>query len=279
MIIVESPEGFRTSAQGRPRAFVPTMGALHEGHRSLMRAARDQVGTDGEVVVSVFVNPTQFGANEDFDRYPRTFDADARACESEGVDILYAPAVEGIYGPNPSITVHPGPLASELEGSTRPGHFAGVLTVVAILLHQVAPTHALFGEKDYQQLELITRMCLDLSFPVSIVAVPTSREADGLARSSRNAFLSPVEREQASAIPRALDAGVSAAAKGADAARVAALFHLDGSGLRVDYVEVRDRNLGPAPHRGEARLLVAAYAGDTRLIDNCRVDLGDGGSR
>lgn len=272
IVVQEMPK-----AVERPRAFVPTMGALHEGHRQLMREAREHVGPHGEVVVSVFVNPLQFGANEDFDAYPRTLDADIQACQAEGVDILYAPSVDRIYGPDPSITVQPGALGSELEGAIRPGHFAGMLTVVAILLHQVKPDVAVFGEKDYQQLELVRRMCRDLSFPVSIVGAQTVREADGLARSSRNVYLSEYERNQAKVIPLALDAGIAAAPLGAESVRAAAIATLQQGELDIEYVEVRSPDLGAPPTRGEARLLVAVRAGSTRLIDNCPVRLGEAG--
>lgn len=261
---------------GKPRAFVPTMGALHDGHRELMRVAREYVGPEGEVVVSVFVNPLQFGANEDFDQYPRTLDADTAVCEAAGVDILYAPTVAGVYGSSPSITVDPGPLGDELEGAARPGHFAGVLTVVAILLHQVSPDFAIFGEKDYQQLELVRRMCQDLSFPVTVVGVPTVRESDGLARSSRNVYLSADERRCAAAIPRALEAGNEASS--IEGIRTAVIDELNAGGLDVDYVEVRGNDLGPAAPNGDARLLVAVHAGSTRLIDNGPVHVVSDGS-
>jgi len=261
-------------AGGRPRAFVPTMGALHEGHRELMRVARERVGPHGEVVVSVFVNPLQFAADEDFDEYPRSLDADTSVCEAEGVDILYVPTVETIYGTDPSITLDPGPLGAELEGAARPGHFAGMLTVVAILFHQVAPDLAIFGDKDYQQLELVRRMCRDLSIPTIIVGVPTVREADGLARSSRNAYLSVQERQQAAAIPRALAAG--SGSTDAEGVRAAATAELETAGLTIDYVEVRSCDLETITSKGEARLLVAVYAGNTRLIDNCPVHLMSG---
>lgn len=273
MIITQSASG----SSDAPRAFVPTMGALHEGHRALMRVAREYVGASGEVVVSVFVNPLQFGAGEDFDKYPRTLEADAEACEAEGVDVLYAPTVHGVYGANPSITVDAGALGNELEGAARPGHFAGVLTVVAILLHQVAPQFAIFGEKDYQQLELIRRMSRDLSFPVTVIGVPTVRENDGVARSSRNAYLTASERRMASAIPRALEAGRAHTCAGD--VRDAAITELQSAGLAIDYVEIRGVDLGPAPDQGEARLLIAVHAGSTRLIDNCPVMLtGDDAS-
>lgn len=262
---------FVTGSSDVPRAFVPTMGALHEGHRTLMRVAREHVGPEGEVVVSVFVNPLQFGAGEDFDRYPRTLEADAEVCAAEGVDVLYAPTVLGVYGDSPSITVNAGALGNELEGAARPGHFAGVLTVVAILFHQVAPQFAVFGEKDYQQLELIRRMSRDLSFPVTVVGVPTAREDDGVARSSRNAYLSASERRMASAIPRALEAARANTHVGD--IRETAITELQSAGLAIDYVEIRGVDLGPVPSRGEARLLIAVHAGSTRLIDNCPVML------
>jgi pantoate--beta-alanine ligase len=260
----------------KPRAFVPTMGALHDGHRELMRVAREHVGPEGEVVVSVFVNPLQFGANEDFDHYPRTLDADTVVCEAAGVDILYAPTVATIYGASPSITVNPGLLGDELEGASRPGHFAGVLTVVGILLHQVAPDFAMFGEKDYQQLELVRRMCRDLSFPVTVVGVPTVREVDGVARSSRNVYLSPEDRRRAAAIPRALEAGGTGGS--IEKIRAAAVVELNAAGLDIDYVEVRSNNLGPALPDSEARLLIAVHAGHTRLIDNGPVHVVSDGS-
>jgi len=261
---------------GKPRAFVPTMGALHDGHRELMRVAREHVGLEGEVVVSVFVNPLQFGANEDFDQYPRTLEADRAACEAEGVNILYVPTVWTIYGESPSITVDPGPLGEELEGASRPGHFAGVLTVVGILLHQVAPDFALFGEKDYQQLELVRRMCRDLSFPVTVVGVPTVRESDGLARSSRNVYLSADDRRRAAAIPRALKAGSNATS--VEQIRTAAIHELNAADLDIDYVEVRSNDLGHDVPEGEARLLLAVHAGSSRLIDNGPVHVGSDGS-
>ena len=261
---------------GKPRAFVPTMGALHDGHRKLMRVAREHVGPEGEVVVSVFVNPLQFGANEDFDQYPRTLEADRAACEAEGVNILYVPTVGTIYGESPSITVNPGPLGEELEGATRPGHFAGMLTVVAILFNQVAPDFAMFGEKDYQQLELVRRMCRDLSFAVTVVGVPTVRESDGLALSSRNVYLSADDRRRAAAIPRALKAGSNATS--VEQIRAAAMAELNSAGLDIDYVEVRSKDLGSASSDGQARLLVAVHAGSTRLIDNGPVHVVSDGS-
>jgi pantoate--beta-alanine ligase len=260
------------------RAFVPTMGALHDGHRALMREARNLVGPRGEVVVSIFVNPTQFGAGEDFDSYPRDLDRDVLVCADEGVDVVYAPSAQGVYGSveeqGSRITLDPGPLGLVWEGAHRPGHFAGVLTVVSILLHQVDPDVALFGEKDYQQLELVRRMCRDLSFGVEIVGVPTVRDADGLALSSRNANLDPEERRQASAVPHALEAAQQAAIDGAQASLSAVDNVLAEAGLVPDYRALCAPDLGPAPDHGGARLLVAVPVGRTRLIDNCTVDLG-----
>ncbi|TWV51410.1 pantoate--beta-alanine ligase [Streptomyces misionensis] len=193
--------------EGR-RAVVMTMGALHEGHASLIRAARRIAGPDGEVVVTVFVNPLQFGAGEDLDRYPRTLEADLKVAEQAGADAVFAPAVDEVYpGGDPQVRVTAGPMGERLEGASRPGHFDGMLTVVAKLLHLTRPDVALYGQKDAQQLALIRRMVRDLNFGIEIVAVPTAREEDGLALSSRNRFLSPDERRTALALSRALFAG------------------------------------------------------------------------
>ncbi|MGW0585146.1 pantoate--beta-alanine ligase, partial [Streptomyces sp. NPDC002920] len=190
------------------RAVVMTMGALHEGHATLVRTARELAGPDGEVVVTVFVNPLQFGAGEDLDRYPRTLDADLKIAEAAGADVVFAPSVDEVYpGGEPQVRISAGPMGERLEGASRPGHFDGVLTVVAKLLHLTRPDAALFGQKDAQQLALIRRMVRDLNFGVEIVAVPTVREADGLALSSRNRFLSAQERHTALALSAALFAG------------------------------------------------------------------------
>ncbi|MCT7352071.1 pantoate--beta-alanine ligase, partial [Streptomyces sp. 15-116A] len=195
------------SVPGRT-AVVMTMGALHEGHATLIRAAREHVGREGYVVVTVFVNPLQFGAGEDLDRYPRTLDADLRIAEQAGADIVFAPSVEEMYPDGkPQITLRAGAMGERLEGAARPGHFDGMLTVVAKLLHLTRPDAAFFGQKDAQQLALIRRMVRDLNFGVEIVAVPTVREEDGLALSSRNRYLSPEERRTALALSRALFAG------------------------------------------------------------------------
>ncbi|MGK5169628.1 pantoate--beta-alanine ligase [Geodermatophilus sp. CPCC 205761] len=256
-----------------PVALVPTMGALHEGHRTLVRAARQRAGS---VVVSVFVNPTQFGPGEDFDRYPRTWDADLAALAEEGADVVFHPGVDEVYPPGAAgVTVAPGPLGDVLEGTVRPGHFAGVLTVVAKLFGLVRPDLALFGEKDYQQLTLIRAMARELALGVEVVGVPTVREDDGLALSSRNRYLDPEQRATAAALSRALRAGAAAGPRGADAVLAAARAVLDTAPELVpDYLELTDPDLGPVPAAGPARLLVAARAGSTRLLDNVPVLLG-----
>lgn len=195
-------------ARGGHRAVVMTMGALHEGHATLIRSARTAAGPDGEVVVTVFVNPLQFGAGEDLERYPRTLEADLKVAEQAGADVVLAPAVDEVYpGGEPQVRISAGPMGERLEGAARPGHFDGMLTVVAKLLHLTRPDTALFGQKDAQQLALIRRMVRDLNFGVDIRAVPTVREDDGLALSSRNRFLSDRERRTALALSQALFAG------------------------------------------------------------------------
>jgi pantoate--beta-alanine ligase len=261
-----------------PRGVVMTMGALHDGHAELMRSARRECAG---VVATIFVNPLQFGANEDLDKYPRTFESDLAICAEAGVDVLFHPGEAEMYPHGrPATVVTAGPLGGELEGACRPGHFDGVLTVVLKLLHLTrqnltGPQIAYFGEKDYQQLTLIRQMVSDLDLDVRIAPVPTVREADGLARSSRNRYLSDAERAAALAIARALVAGVAAGPLGAEAVLAAARATLAAEpGLVVDYVALRDPELAPAPAQGETRLLVAAKAGTTRLIDNLPVLLG-----
>lgn len=262
-------------AAGRNIALVPTMGALHEGHRQLIREAHVLQNT--VVVVSVFVNPKQFGPNEDFGRYPRSFESDVDVCREERAGIVFAPSVDDMYPPGGTVTVDPGPLGDELEGRTRPGHFTGVLSVVAKLFNIVQPTYAVFGEKDYQQLTLIHRMARDLNFPLDVVGVPTVREPDGLALSSRNRYLSEEERSAATALSAALVAGAYVSGQGADAVLKAARDTLAAApGVDLDYLELRAPDLGPAPENGDARLLLAARVGSTRLIDNTAVLLGTG---
>lgn len=265
---------------GRRVGLVPTMGALHDGHAALMDAAREAVG-DGPVVASIFVNPLQFGQGEDLDRYPRTLEADLEVCAAHGVDIVFAPAVDEVYPGSsdvvvePAVTPDPGPLAGVLEGATRPGHFRGVLVVVAKLFGLVRPDAAVFGQKDYQQLTLVRRMVDDLCMGIDVIGAETVREPDGLALSSRNRYLDPCQREQAVALSRTLLRARDNAAGGADAALAAARAELrTADGVDLDYLEITATDLGPAPARGEARILIAARVGETRLIDNMPIHLG-----
>ncbi|GAA1839523.1 pantoate--beta-alanine ligase [Pseudonocardia ailaonensis] len=256
---------------GRKIVLVPTMGALHEGHRELIRHAK-QVPGAVVPVVSIFVNPLQFGPNEDLERYPRPLEADLEALREEGVELVFTPAVEHMYPPGSDTRIAAGPLGSDLEGASRPGHFDGMLTVVAKLFHIVAPDVALFGEKDFQQLTLVKKMVRDLDFPLDVVGVPTVREEDGLARSSRNVYLSPEDRERAVALSRALKAGAAVSAYGSQAVLDRAREEL--AGLDVQYLELRDaETLGEPVAGAKARLLVAARLGTTRLIDNIAVQL------
>jgi pantoate--beta-alanine ligase len=268
------------STAGGRTGFVPTMGALHAGHAALLRTAREAVGSDAPVVVSIFVNPMQFGPGEDLDRYPRTLEQDLDVCAAAGVDLVFVPAVDTIYPDGePLVTVDPGPLARMLEGASRPTHFHGVLTVVAKLLGLVRPDVAVFGEKDYQQLALIRRMVSDLCLGVDVVGTPTVREPDGLALSSRNAYLDPAARRSALALSAALLAARDAAGRGPDQALAEARAVLGAApDADLDYLELTGPDLGPAPSTGEARLLVAARVGSTRLIDNVALNLGGGDS-
>lgn len=259
---------------GRRVCLVPTMGALHEGHRALIRQARRVPGAS--VVVSVFVNPLQFGPAEDLSRYPRPFASDVEVCRAEGVELVFHPDVEELYPEGSSVTVHPGPLGSELEGASRPGHFAGVLTVVAKLFNIVRPDFAYFGEKDYQQLVLVRRMVTDLNLDVKVVGVPIVREPSGLALSSRNVYLDEEQKRAARTLSAALTAGAHAGSEGADAVLAAANAVLATEpGVQLDYLHLRGTDLGPAPTVGPARLLVAARVGATRLIDNAALLLGE----
>ena len=259
---------------GRRVMLVPTMGALHEGHLALVRVAKRVPGA--VVVVSIFGNPLQFGPREDLDAYPRTLDADLEMLRDEGVEIVFTPTPAAMYPDGPRTTVHPGPLGAELEGASRPTHFAGMLTVVLKLIQIVRPDRVFFGEKDYQQLVLVRQMVDDLNVDVKIVGVPIVREADGLAMSSRNRYLSPEEREQASALSSALLAGMYAAGSGPGAVLDAARAVLDEvPAIASEYLELRGPWLEPAPAVGPARLLVAARLGRTRLLDNIAIDLPD----
>ncbi|MFI0485978.1 pantoate--beta-alanine ligase [Actinomadura sp. 9N215] len=267
--------GARSRIKGR-LALVPTMGALHEGHRSLFRRARRSADA---VAVSIFVNPLQFGPDEDLDRYPRTLAADLEMCAAEGVDLVFAPPHSVMYPDTPQVTIKSGPMGEVVEGASRPGHFDGMLTVVLKLLNLVRPDMAIFGEKDAQQLAMIRRMVADLNVPVEIAAGPTVREPDGLALSSRNRYLSEAERRTALALSRALHAGADASSGGPEAVLAAANAVLDKAvtadpPLLLDYLVLVDPATFTAitpPYEGPAVLAVAGRVGATHLIDNVPV--------
>jgi pantoate--beta-alanine ligase len=263
-------------AQGLRVALVPTMGALHAGHLALVARAREAADL---VVVSLFVNPLQFGPNEDFARYPRDLDADLAALETAGADVLFAPEpTELLPEGRTQVRVTAGPAGATLEGRVRPGHFDGVLTIVLKLLHVVGPDVVVFGQKDAQQVFLVRRMLTDLDVPVALEVVDTVREADGLAMSSRNRYLDEGERRLAKAVPAALDAAESAADQDVDAMVGAAQSALAGEdGADLEYLAVVDpATFRPVDdgYRGRALVLVAARVGGTRLIDNRFVHLG-----
>ena len=264
--------------QAQPRAkrrvLVPTMGALHKAHGELIRVARDAAGKNGEVAVSIFVNPLQFQPGGDYDRYPRPEKEDEEFCRNAGVDLVFRPSVEEVYATDRSTFVDEASLSSALEGKSRPGHFRGVCTVVVKLFNILAPDAAVFGEKDFQQLAIIRRMVRDLNFNVDIIAVPTMREEDGLACSSRNQYLNPEQRKQAVVLHKALLAAKNSGKKSANdivslAQRVINEAHL----ARIDYVEVADaETLKPVEAAGRnSVLLLAVFFGKTRLIDNMRL--------
>ena len=261
----------------RKRVLVPTMGALHQAHGELMRVAREQAGGEGEVAVSVFVNPLQFEPGSDFERYPRPLEEDEEFCRKAGVDLLFRPAVEEMYAKDQSVFVDEMSLANTLEGKSRPGHFRGVCTVVAKLFHILAPNSAVFGEKDFQQLAIIRRMVRDLNFPIEIIAVSTVRESDGLAYSSRNRYLNSEERSQAPVLRAALTKARDLIKEGETSVNriiFAARAVIEMAPLaRVDYLEVIDGdNLQTLESvRPNSVMAVAAFFGKTRLIDNIRL--------
>ncbi len=256
------------------RVLVPTMGALHKAHGELIRVARQAAGKDGEVAVSIFVNPLQFEPGSDYERYPRPEKADEEFCRNAGVDFLFRPSVEEVYPTDRSTFVEETSLSSRLEGQSRPGHFRGVCTVVAKLFNIVAPDAAVFGEKDFQQLAIVRRMVRDLNFNIDIIAVPTVREKDGLACSSRNQYLNSDERNQATVLYKALEAAANAGKKSAnDIVALARQVISEAALARIDYVELVDaESLEPTEMAGpNSVLLLAVYFGKTRLIDNIRL--------
>jgi pantoate--beta-alanine ligase len=267
----ETIAGWR--AEGLAIALVPTMGALHAGHMALIEAAK-KPGT--KVVASIFVNPMQFGANEDLSRYPRRETADVRMLAEAGCDLLWLPTVETMYPDGFATTISVAGVSAPLEGASRPGHFDGVATVVAKLFAQLAPDAAYFGEKDYQQLAVIRRMAIDLNLAIEVVGVPTQRDDDGLALSSRNIYLDEDERARAVTLPRALGIAVRAIVRGEDTAQVLteAETQLTAAGFQVDYIALVDAETladATSPNRPR-RLLAAARIGQTRLIDNVPVE-------
>ena len=264
--------------QARPhakrRVLVPTMGALHKAHGELIRVARQAAGKNGEVAVSIFVNPLQFEPGGDYKRYPRPEKADEEFCRNAGVDLLFRPSAEEVYTADRSVFVEETSLSSPLEGKSRPGHFRGVCTVVAKLFNILAPDAAVFGEKDFQQLAIIRRMVRDLNFNIEIIAVPTMREEDGLACSSRNQYLNSDERKQASVLYKALQAAANSGKKSANEIVAVARDVINEAPLaRIDYAEVADaEKLNPVEMvSANSVLLLAVFFGRTRLIDNVRL--------
>lgn len=276
--IAGPPEPSGLDAEPGRRAVVMTMGALHDGHLELVRRARVEAGPNGQVIVTIFVNPLQFGAGEDLETYPRDLDGDVAKLAGVGADVVFAPTPDVVYPDgDPVVRVSAGRIGDVLEGEHRPGHLDGVLTVVLKLMHLVRPDVALFGEKDAQQLLAVRRMVRDLEVSVEVVGVPTVREGDGLAMSSRNAYLSADERERALALSRALRAGAAAAGSGAAGVINAARQVLDeADGVVIDYLALVDPVTVDAvtdDFSGHALLLVAARVGTTRLIDNQAVEV------
>lgn len=260
---------------GRPVALVPTMGALHEGHLSLVKAAQRM--PRALVVVSIFVNPLQFAEGEDLDAYPRTLEADVEKLRAAGVDAVFVPNAREMYPNGPRTTVQPGEIGGILEGAFRPTHFAGVLTVVNKLFQITHCDHAFFGEKDYQQLMVIQQMVNDLNMGLKVHGVPIVRQQDGLALSSRNQYLSDSDRELALTLSAALTAGAFVAEDGAEKVLATAREIIESvPEIELDYLELRGADLGEAPEKGDARLLVAARVGSTRLLDNVSLPLGIG---
>jgi len=261
----------QSQAKSKPRVLVPTMGALHKAHGELTKVARERAGADGEVAVSIFVNPLQFEPRSDYERYPRPEKADEDFCRDAGVDLLFRPSIEEMYFDDRSTFVEEISLSSVLEGKSRPGHFRGVCTVVAKLFNVLTPDAAVFGEKDFQQLAIVRRMVRDLNFNIDIIAVPTVREEDGLACSSRNQYLNLEEQKQATVLHKALLAAANASEKSARGIVDLARKMIGEAPLaRIDYVELVDaETLQPVEMvRPNSLLALAVFFGKTRLIDN-----------
>src|SRR5215475_7097474 len=264
----------RTLPYAKRRVLVPTMGALHKAHGEMVRIAREQAGHDGEVALSIFVNPLQFEPGSDYERYPRMEKTDEEFCRRAGVDLLFRPSVEEMYAKDRSAFVEESSLSSTLEGKSRPGHFRGVCTVVAKLFNILSADIALFGEKDFQQLAIVRRMVRDLNLKTNIIAVPTVREEDGLACSSRNQYLNPEERKQATVLHKALLTAKDAGKKSAkDVAALAKTVINEAHLARIDYIEVVDaETLKPIEVvTANSVLVLAVFFGNTRLIDNMRL--------
>lgn len=276
MTLIETVKELRAWRKAAGRVyFVPTMGALHEGHATLIREARQMAGADAQVAASIFVNPLQFGPNEDFDRYPRTLETDLAICQESGADMVFAPAVQEVYPTDRSIRVHETSLSNVLCGASRPGHFDGVCTVVAKLFNLVQPNDALFGKKDYQQLAIIRRLVRDLDFPVDLHGIDTVREPDGLAMSSRNRYLSPAERSQAPALRAALLRARDAWLTGVTGTRrLSEIIHRqlanEASLGRKDYIAIVDRHTLQSQDiiQNNGLIALAVFFDKARLIDN-----------
>ena len=271
MEILTTVAAVQSQAKSKPRVLVPTMGALHKAHLQLIRIAREHAGSDGEVALSIFVNPLQFEPGSDYERYPRLENADENFCREAGVNLLFRPPPAEMYFDDRSTFVNETSLSSTLEGKSRPGHFWGVCTVVAKLFNILAPNAAVFGEKDFQQLAIVRRMVRDLNFNIDIIAVPTVREEDGLACSSRNQYLNLEERKQATVLHKALLAAANASEKSArDIVDLARKMIGAAPLAQIDYVELVDaETLQPVEMvRPNSLLALAVFFGKTRLIDN-----------
>ncbi|EPD31621.1 pantoate--beta-alanine ligase [Gleimia europaea] len=274
--VVKTREELRAALAKLPGrlGLVMTMGALHDGHLSLIKEAKQHAD---HVLVTVFVNPTQFAPGEDFEKYPRDLDADLKAVATVGADLVFAPAASEMYQGEAAVTINPGPTATVLEGKTRPTHFAGVLLVVHKMFNLTGADVAVFGQKDAQQLAIIRQMVRDLDMPIEIVGAPIVRGKDGLALSSRNAYLSAAQHQQALALSGALKAGRQASNSGASASQIKKVARgvLENAGVKIDYVELVDPTTFAPVQAGEAVLALAAYVGNTRLIDNAILNIGE----